>query len=289
MTMKVRIQDKEALDALSWEALRAYLDRAGWQHVKDIPGKGVIYKRKGADRRLREVAVPLHRDFADYAARMGDAVGTLASAENRSELDVYEDLRALGARSESDATGDAESPRHVVSEAACAVHERIRTWMAEEGWEVRDVDDSQSSFNVMVTLQNDGPSVNIFQYKDHIDHITLSQHWRYNDVLKDQVCELSAEIQRDVTLDVFRDASIMGVEFYGSAIPLTDMIFRAYVYFDGLTKDTLIQRTLATIRALHLAILTVQRALERVDQPTDATPKIVQIVPRPEGLTTVAS
>jgi hypothetical protein len=29
MTMKVRIEDKEALDALSWEALRAYLDQAG--------------------------------------------------------------------------------------------------------------------------------------------------------------------------------------------------------------------------------------------------------------------
>jgi hypothetical protein len=42
--MKVRIEDKEALDALSWESLRAYLDQAGWRHADDFPGKAAIYQ-----------------------------------------------------------------------------------------------------------------------------------------------------------------------------------------------------------------------------------------------------
>jgi hypothetical protein len=139
MTMKVRIEDKEALDAISWQVLRAYLDRAGWRQSKDIPGKGVIYKRTGPDRRLREIAVPLRRDLADYAAGMGDAVGTLARVEDRSELDVYDDLRALGSRMESNAAEGAGLPAPVVDEATRAVHERIRKWLAEEGWRVEDL------------------------------------------------------------------------------------------------------------------------------------------------------
>ena len=52
-----------------------------------------------------------------------------------------------------------ESP--VVTAAALVVHERIRQWLAEENWDVRKVDDPQSSFNVMATLPS-GPNVNIF-------------------------------------------------------------------------------------------------------------------------------
>jgi hypothetical protein len=68
-----------------------------------------------------------------------------------------------------------EMAQQVETEAAHEVHERIRKWLAEEGWHVRDVGDPQSSFNIMATLQS-GPNVNIFQYRDHFDHITLSQH-----------------------------------------------------------------------------------------------------------------
>jgi len=56
-----------------------------------------------------------------------------------------------------------------------SVHERIRRWLAEEGWDVRDVPDPESSFNVMVTLQT-GQSINIFQREEHIDHITFHEH-----------------------------------------------------------------------------------------------------------------
>src|SRR4051794_25611653 len=41
--MKVRIDDKEALQALSWESLRAYLARSDdWRYAEDIPGKAAV-------------------------------------------------------------------------------------------------------------------------------------------------------------------------------------------------------------------------------------------------------
>jgi hypothetical protein len=293
MTMKVRIEDKEALDALSWRALKAYLDRTGWKLAKDLPGKGVIYKRTGPDRRLREIAVPMRRDFADYAARMGDAVGTLARAEDRSELDVYEDLRALDAKLESGIL-DAEPSPPAVDEATRAVHERIRKWMAEEGWDVRDVGDPGSSFHVVVMLET-GLGIKIFQLMNDIDHITLSYHWSYPDDVQGIIGGLPKGDLRDAVWNIYRDVSIMGVEFTGLDTPSTEMTLQTYVYFDGLTKDTLVQRIRLTIRALMLAGRTLRRALEAQGRSDEQAPseeileKIVRFIPSSDHPLTAAS
>jgi len=243
--MKVRIEDKEALAALSWELLKAYLDRsADWAYSEDIPGKALVYQHTDKTGRLREIVVPIRTDFADYASRMGDAVGTLARVEDRSELDVYDDL--------------SNSP----AETACKVHQKIRKWLAEERWGVREVDDPKSVFNVMATLPS-GPDVNIFHYKNHIDCITLSQHLHYPDELQaafDQL--LPGDLLRDLVWSIYRDVSMMGIEFSGFDTPSTEMTLRAYVYFDGLTKDAFIQRVLLTVRAVALTIRTFSRALE---------------------------
>ena len=95
--MRVTITDKEALRALSWKAVKTYLDAAGWQQVEDVPGKSVAYQHTDKDGRLWEILVLLRDDLADYVSRMGDAVSTLARVEDRSELEIYEDLAALDA------------------------------------------------------------------------------------------------------------------------------------------------------------------------------------------------
>lgn len=95
--MKVTIRDKEALAALSWVDLKAYLDSTRWRHVDDWVGKAAIYHSPDQDGRPAEILVPLRDDFADYAARMGDAVATLARVEDRSEESVYSDLVESGA------------------------------------------------------------------------------------------------------------------------------------------------------------------------------------------------
>lgn len=93
--MRVTITDKEALRALPWNAVRAYLDAAGWQQVEDMPGASVAYQHTDKNGRLWEILVLLRDDLADYVSRMGDAVSTLARVEDRSELEVYDDLAAL--------------------------------------------------------------------------------------------------------------------------------------------------------------------------------------------------
>jgi hypothetical protein len=104
--MRVAITDKEALRALSWPAVTAYLDAAGWHQVEDIPGTSVAYQHTDKDGRLWEILVLLRDDLADYVSRMGDAVSTLARVEDRSELDIYDDLAAQDASASSHEPGN---------------------------------------------------------------------------------------------------------------------------------------------------------------------------------------
>ena len=103
--MRVIITDEQALRALSWKAVKAYLEASGWHRDRAVADKGVIYQHTDKGGRLREIAVLTRDDLADYAARMADAVGTLSRAEDRSELDIYEDLRALGAETSRHGNG----------------------------------------------------------------------------------------------------------------------------------------------------------------------------------------
>jgi hypothetical protein len=286
-TMRVIITDEEALRTLSWKAVKAYIEASGWHRARVIADKSVIYQHTDKDGRLWEIAVLLRDDLADYVSRMADAVGTLARVEDRSELDVYEDLRALGFKMEADTTEDAEPPP-VVDESTRVVHQRIRKWLAEEDWHVRDVDDPQAIFNVMATLPN-GPNVNIFQYKHHVDRITLSHHWLFDDEFRSAICQLPEGSLRDVVWTIYRDVTTMGAEFIGLDTPSTEMTIRAYVYFDGLTKDSFIQRTLLTIRALALAIRTFFRALEEHGRSSEVTAQLLRFVPPTDGPLTVAS
>jgi hypothetical protein len=92
--MRVTIIDQEALRALSWKAVGAYLDAAGWRRIDDIPGKSVAYQHTDKDGRLWEILVLLRDDLADYLSRMADAVTTLY----RSRLITPQLSRAVGAR-----------------------------------------------------------------------------------------------------------------------------------------------------------------------------------------------
>ena len=285
--MKVTITDKDALRALSWGAVKQYLDsKRGWKQADEVPGKALVYQRKDKNGRLWEIDVLLRDDLADYVSRMGDAVTILARLENRSELDVYADLEALGdgtAKSTRQSRATTNGKAHTADDATREVHERIRAWLAEEGWQVRDVPDPMSIFNVMATLKG-GQNVNIFQHKTHTDHITISQHWVFDDQFQSHVGRLSTTLQKDLVWEIYRDVSIMGVEFDGFATPPREMRFLAYAYFDGLNKDLFIQRILLTIRALHLSIRTFAREFERLDDSAEVANKLLRLVPRSEGV-----
>jgi hypothetical protein len=180
-------------------------------------------------------------------------------------------LRFRLAESGQSASGDS---------AARAMHERIRLWLAEEDWLVEDVPDPPSSLNVMVTLQG-GQVVNVFQRKEHQDHITLAQHWVFEAALRSDIAAISADALQTLLEDVYRDVLLTGVDLGGLGSPPREMRYAAFLYFDGLTKDALVQRMRQLFRARALSIQTIARGIGR---PPGAVARGLRQVHRSEDI-----
>jgi len=267
--MRVTITDKEALRALSWKAVASYLDAAGWQRTDDIPGKSVAYQHTDKEGRFWEILVLLRDDLADYVSRMADAVTTLARVEDRSELDVYDDLSTSG------------------GVAARRAHERIRKWLVEEGWRVEDHPDPNVMLKVDVALGN-GQSVSLIHEIQYPHHITIAKELVFGEEFQVAFSTLTRDIQRDTFWSIHRDLCIMGVEFDGPGAPPDRMRYYTAVFLDGLNKDTLIQRISLVQRAVALTIWTLDRGFEDGGRSAEATKELLKFVPPGGGPLAVA-
>ncbi len=94
--MKVQIQDRDALSSLTTSNLRSYLLSRGWADTGFWGERAIIYGKAYAGRDW-EILIPLRDTVADYAEVMAEAVAVLATVEERSQLDVFQDLAGEGA------------------------------------------------------------------------------------------------------------------------------------------------------------------------------------------------
>ena len=95
--MLVQLLDRIALSSLSIVSLRAYLNSHGWSDEGTWGERPVtVFAKDHADRKW-EILVP-HRDtLGGYAENMAESVLVLATVEERSQLDVFYDLKGAGA------------------------------------------------------------------------------------------------------------------------------------------------------------------------------------------------
>lgn len=88
--INAQIRDAAALAARAPAELSTYLRSGGWRLAHRT--ETVAYWVLPADGDELEILQPLDPALRDYAARVGDAIATLAAAEARSELDVLRQI-----------------------------------------------------------------------------------------------------------------------------------------------------------------------------------------------------
>ena len=94
--MDVQIKDASALGQLSPTVLRAYLDAHGWVHQETWRNRIMLWSITSGEQ-VSELLIPLREQSDAYAVRISEAVALLAEIEDRSQLDVYYDVRGAGA------------------------------------------------------------------------------------------------------------------------------------------------------------------------------------------------
>jgi hypothetical protein len=133
--MKVEVRDPDTLRNLRPLDVVAYLRAKGWRKEADLDDKGSLWFNS-ADGTEVDVTLPMRRDLADYALRMGELLRNLSVAEQRSELEILRDLATTTAdlirvRAQSHITGNGTLPlqqavtfversRDMMLSAACA-------------------------------------------------------------------------------------------------------------------------------------------------------------------------
>lgn len=129
--MKARIQDTEALRAISPAALAAYARNEGWTRIGTFGDHADVYNGHGRP----EIVLPRTDQLADYASVVGRLIGIFAETSERDELLTYRDLigadhdvirvRAVGAADNGSIPIDAgvelvAQARDMLLAAACA-------------------------------------------------------------------------------------------------------------------------------------------------------------------------
>ena len=85
----------EVLESLDRDHIRSYLSRMGWMHVGNTPEVGEWFEKFGSERHY-EVLVLFESAKVykqAYLPLMGAIFNVLEEEENRSQLDILEDLK----------------------------------------------------------------------------------------------------------------------------------------------------------------------------------------------------
>jgi len=90
--MKATVRDRSTLRLLRPLEVADYLRATNWRKADEEQGRA-SYWLKGTDSGEEiEILLPLDRDLADYAQRMGEVLAYLELAEERSQLEILSDL-----------------------------------------------------------------------------------------------------------------------------------------------------------------------------------------------------
>ena len=94
--MKVEIRDKDALMSLTSLNIRSYLQSRGWDEAGRWGDRATVHSKETSGN-LWEILIPIRDVISDYAEFMAEAISTLAESEDRSQLDVFNDVAGAGA------------------------------------------------------------------------------------------------------------------------------------------------------------------------------------------------
>jgi hypothetical protein len=141
--MKTTIRDAEAIRAIRPVDAALYLRSKGWVKQEATIEKASLWHYGTSDDEL-EVLLPMDTELRDYALRMGDLVAVLAAVEERSQLELYNDLLTVtsdvlririadpeladGSMPIEEHAKIAQKTRDLVLAAACATTDRRPVW-----------------------------------------------------------------------------------------------------------------------------------------------------------------
>ena len=97
-TLKVRIDDPEAMASIHLSVIIDYLLERGWHSNKspdnDQPERITLFTRT-TEHSTQTLVLPFNRSVQDYPATVYQLIEALSNIEGRSQLEIFDDLRYM--------------------------------------------------------------------------------------------------------------------------------------------------------------------------------------------------
>ncbi len=140
---------------------------------------------------------------------------------------------------------------------------RVEAWLRDEGWSVEARENPDARWMLMAVHPVTHVLMVVVQRLSSRDQIILSTGWRFSAELQQDVAALPQEGRHQLIYDLHSPLLLLGVEYEGVREPFRHMAFSVPLYFDGLTKDLFMARTITIRNALHVAQNVVARSLRQ--------------------------
>lgn len=90
--MKAAVRDADLLRSVQPAQVTSYLEMKGWNRETVIPDKASIWTREDSTGDQAEILLPLDPTFQDFPIRISQILSTLETVEQRSQLEIFENL-----------------------------------------------------------------------------------------------------------------------------------------------------------------------------------------------------
>ena len=93
--MRVDITDRDAFGSIKPEALLRYLIVNVWAEVRRVEDELVVFGKSDRTEKTQLIWMPVNDQYSDYVPMVAKLVKTVAEVENKSELQLLDDLETV--------------------------------------------------------------------------------------------------------------------------------------------------------------------------------------------------
>jgi len=121
------------------------------------------------------------------------------------------------------------------------IKERVRGWLMEDGWSLRQ-ETSQQSLWAFVAEDQFGRKIVVGQRVSREDEVVIHGAINFSDDTTDRIGRLTEDERTNLLWDLRFELVRTNLEFSGIDIPLKHIEVVERIFLDGLTKDCFLQR-----------------------------------------------
>lgn len=146
------------------------------------------------------------------------------------------------------------------------IKDKVRTWLMEDGWSLRQETPQQSLWAFVATDQF-GRIIVVGQRINKEDEVVIQGAVNISDDTTDRIRRLTEDEKNNLLWDLRFELVKTNLEFNGIALPLKRVEVVERIFLDGLTKDSFLQRTSEVRKGVIIVMWILARKLGEPPPP----------------------